>query len=168
MSVEYWWERDKKNRTILRETCSSATLSTRNPTWPTLGLKPGFRGEIPVTAWFKLLGSLWIKGEHRLVAQNVEGSLCTILGCCIIRSGVIKTTQKIIEFSAEGMNPVLFSIMSIARPISRPCHVNLKHKLLVPLSYYLCTKFKIVVTLKRFDYVKIERINDDNKTWHWR
>jgi len=107
------------------------------PTWPTLQLNPDVRGEISVTAWYKLLGSLWRKGEHILVAINVAGSLCTILGCCIIQCTMFKTTQRIVEFSAAGM---LFSTMNIARPISRTCHVKLKNVIRIALSYYLCTK----------------------------
>jgi len=50
---------------------------------------------------------------------------------------MLKTAQRIIEFSAEGM---LFSTMSIGRPISRPCHLNLKNVIRIVLSYYHCTK----------------------------
>jgi hypothetical protein len=35
----------EENRSTLRKTCSSATLSTTNPTWTYPGSNPGLRGE---------------------------------------------------------------------------------------------------------------------------
>jgi hypothetical protein len=37
------------NRSTRKKTCTSATLSTINPTWPDPGLNPGRRGEKPAT-----------------------------------------------------------------------------------------------------------------------
>jgi hypothetical protein len=69
-----------------------------------------------------------------------------------------KVNAKIIRIFCEGINPVLLSTMSKARPISRHCHVNLKHVILILLSYCLCkNEFKIMVTLELSDYTKIER-----------
>jgi hypothetical protein len=38
-----------ENRSAQRKTCSSATLSTTNPTWTDTGWNPGLRGERPAT-----------------------------------------------------------------------------------------------------------------------
>jgi hypothetical protein len=38
-----------ENRSTRGQTCSSATLSTTNPTWTNPGLNPGLRGERPET-----------------------------------------------------------------------------------------------------------------------
>jgi hypothetical protein len=48
--MKFWCnDTDKGNRSILRETCPSATLSTTNSTWTGKGLKQDLRGEMPVT-----------------------------------------------------------------------------------------------------------------------
>jgi len=44
-------------RNVERETCPSATLSTTNPLWSSLGLKSVFRGESPAISAIKLLYS---------------------------------------------------------------------------------------------------------------
>jgi hypothetical protein len=45
-----WWNEDwKKKPKYSEKTCSSATLSTTNPTWPGPGLNPGRRGGKPAT-----------------------------------------------------------------------------------------------------------------------
>jgi hypothetical protein len=38
-----------ENRSTLRKTCPTATLSTTNPTWTDSGSNPGLRGERPAT-----------------------------------------------------------------------------------------------------------------------
>ena len=155
-----------ENWSISRETCLNATLCNRNPTWPTLWLNPGFRGKISVTTWYRLLGSLWRKGEYISVAIDVEGSLCTILGCCKIPCAIFTTTQRIIEFSAEEM---LFSTLSSARPISRPCHVTLTHITRIALSHYHCmNKWKIYGHTPRNWLCEYRMKNGGNKTWHCR
>jgi hypothetical protein len=45
-----WWNKDWQGKPKYSEkTCSSATLSTTNPTWLDPGLNPGRRGEKPAT-----------------------------------------------------------------------------------------------------------------------
>jgi hypothetical protein len=149
MSVEYRWKIDTKTWSILRETCSIATLCTRNPTWPTLGLNPSVLGEISVTAWYMLLGCLWRKGEHILVAINVEGSLCTILGCCIIRRGMLKTTQRIIEFPAAERWALQSPYRSLVMWTWNMQYL-LHYRTIIARS-----KLKIMVTLQGNDYSSI-------------
>jgi hypothetical protein len=43
------WKDDRENRSNRRETCPSAILSHTNPTWVTLGLKPGLHSDRPAT-----------------------------------------------------------------------------------------------------------------------
>jgi hypothetical protein len=40
-----WNDIDRENQKTWRKTCPGATLSTKKPTWTTLGINPGLCGE---------------------------------------------------------------------------------------------------------------------------
>jgi hypothetical protein len=47
MGMEQWWSDDLQGKAKFAETCPSATLSTRNPIWTTLGFNSDIRSDRP-------------------------------------------------------------------------------------------------------------------------
>jgi hypothetical protein len=77
-----WWNEDGRgNRITQRILCSSATLSTTNPTWPDPGSNPGRRGGKPATnslsygaALSYLTHSLWRTFSINLSPSHFAGT----------------------------------------------------------------------------------------------
>jgi hypothetical protein len=85
-----WWNEDWQGKPKYSEkTCTSATLSTTNPTWPDLGSKPGRRGGNSVTnrlsygtalkfdAFYSVRGSTFRRNVLR--PEEESRASCTVL-----------------------------------------------------------------------------------------
>jgi hypothetical protein len=79
-----WWNEDWKGKPkYLEKTCSSATLSTTNPTWPDLGSNLGHHGGKPATnhlsygtakGMVRPMSIVWLKRMNKL--NWIDYSLC--------------------------------------------------------------------------------------------
>jgi hypothetical protein len=82
-----------ENRSTQEETCSSATLSTTNPTWTDPGSNPGLRGGRPAAN--RLSHATALVNDLYLLSERID-SLCLGVATCIRKAGFNTKTSRFV------------------------------------------------------------------------